>query len=103
MELLITILIIAIAANIITNQIDPLNWIKDKMGIGSVRRLKSKYTLIDLIIYIIWKVMNCSPCLSYWITGIYFLPTYEGFILGILTYGLATWIYNNVFSTKIKL
>ena len=102
MEILIVILIISAAANIISHQIDPLNYLKERWGLGSVRRLKSKYKLIDLIIYTIHKVMNCVGCLSYWITVIYFLPTYEGFIWGLLTYGVSTWIYNNIFTTKIN-
>lgn len=102
LNILIILILISIASNIIANQIDPLEWIKNKMGLGQTRELKSGYFFIDTIIYTIWKLLNCNSCISYWITVLYFLPGLEGFYLGLISYAFSSWLYNNVFTTKIN-
>lgn len=94
--------LISIAANILTNQFDPLEWIKKKIGLGIEREVYSKYFVIDMIIYTIWKLLNCPGCISYWITVLWFLPGIEGIYLGLISYTLSTWLYNNIFTTKIN-
>lgn len=101
METFITLLVIALFSNIFTHQVDPINWIKDKLGLGQVRKVFSQYKFIDLIIYTIWKLLSCVGCNSYWITIGYY-QNIDGLWLGLITYGLSTWIYNNVFTTKIN-
>lgn len=97
----VTLIVISVTSNIIINQIDPLEWIKDKLGLGIVRKTFSKIKFIDIIIYSIHKILNCVGCLSYWISVVYFLPSLEGFYLGLISYALSTWMYNNIFTTRL--
>lgn len=104
MEILITsitLIIIAILGNVLSSQFDPLEWIKNRLGIGTKREIYSKYFIIDTIIYTFWKLLNCNSCLSYWITVIYFLPSLEGFYLGLISYTISHWLYNKVFTTQL--
>lgn len=100
-EIIITLLVIAIFSNIFNHQIDPINYLKEKIGLGYKRKVFSQIKFIDLIIYTIHKIFNCSPCLSYWITILYY-QSLEGLWLGLITYTISTWLYNNVFTTKIN-
>lgn len=100
-QIILTLVIIAIISNIIANQIDPLEWIKNKLGIGYKREIYSRYKFIDLILYTIHKLINCNSCLSFWITIIYYWSI-EGIFYGFISYALSALFYNYVFSTKIN-
>ena len=100
-EIIMILIIISMVSNIITEHLDPLIYIKDKMGLGRIRKLKSDYGFIDMILFTIWKLLNCSLCISYWLTVIYFLPSYEGFYLGFITYGITMFLYNKLFTTSL--
>jgi len=102
--MILTILLISMASNIFVSQIDPFEYIKEKMGLGPIRKLKSGLRFLDLIFYSIHKLLNCVGCVSYWATvGLYlYWGSYDGFIIGLLSYGVSTWIYNNIFTTKIN-
>lgn len=99
---LITLLIISIISLIITEDLDPLIFIKEKLGINKTRKIYSKYKFIDTIIYSIWKVLNCPACLSYHLTWIFYLliGSYIGFIYGFLTYAITRLLYNYLWTTS---
>ena len=104
-NLFIILTIIAIISNVIVIDLDPLTWLKDKLGLGTTRKLKSEYKFIDIIFYTIWKLLNCSSCLSYWITVAFFYfigGSLIGLFIGFLTYGISAWLYNYIFIAKIN-
>lgn len=103
--MILLIIIIALASNIVVSQIDPLNYLKEKLGLGPVRKIRSWNKYIDIFIYSIWKLLNCPGCVAYWTTVLYYylmLDSLGGFYIGVLSYGLAHWLYNNLFVTKIN-
>jgi len=103
LETLFILILISIASNILANDIDPLQWIKNKLGVGPRRELKSDYFIVDTIAYSIWKLLNCNSCLAYWITFVFFLPALDGLYLGLISYALSAWLYKSVFSTSIDI
>ena len=102
-EILITLLIISISANLFARYIDPLQWIKQKMGLSTQRLLRSKIKVIDILIYTIWKLLNCVGCIAYWTTVIWFYynGTFDGFYLGVISYAMAVYIENNILITRL--
>lgn len=98
---IITLIVISIFSNIFVHQVDPINWIKEKIGLGYKRKVFSKFKLIDLFIYTIWKILNCPGCLSFWITIGYY-QNIDSIWLGLISYTISTWLYNYIFTTKIN-
>lgn len=93
---ILTLIIISCISVIFVNQIVPLEYIKDKIGIGHNRRLlKSNYLLIDWFIFTIWKLSNCPGCVAYWLTLIYF-QNIEALYLGAVSYIISTLIYQQI-------
>ena len=45
----------------------------DYIGLGYERKIGSQYSIIDFIIFIIWKVNNCPGCFSAWSCGFIWL------------------------------
>jgi hypothetical protein len=82
MEIFINeILVYVIVSFIFTTQIDFLNQLKNDYGMHPF--LTDKWYL-----YIIYKLMNCTPCLSFWLC--------LGFTLSI-TYALLTYFVAYIF------
>lgn len=92
---ILILIIISVFSLVMVDEFEPLLYLKDKIGLGSKRKLKSKYLFIDSIIYTIWKIMNCAPCFSYHSTWIIFLilGSNWGFIFGFLTYLITKYLY----------
>ena len=70
-----------------------LNQSKDYIGLGPERKTYSNYKLIDFILFMVWKLLNCPLCISYWIFSISYLIIYGtgwGFIYGIIVYYLTS-------------
>lgn len=93
--IIILLTIISVFSLVFTEEFEPLLKLKDKMGLGSRRLLKSKYLLVDFNIYVLWKLMNCAPCLSYHLTWFLFLVfgSCWGFLFGFITYLITKWLY----------
>lgn len=104
--MMITILIlmfISIISLIIVEDFEPLINLKNKLGLGFKRKIKSKYKFIDIILSIFHKLLNCAPCLSYHLTWLFFLiiGSYIGFIIGIFTYVITKLLYKYLWTTSI--
>lgn len=57
------------------------------------QRYTSSIKIIDIPLYVFWKVLNCVNCLSYHLTWLYFLliqGDLNGFFYGFITYLLAS-------------
>jgi hypothetical protein len=76
----------------------------DKLGLGYERKIMSGYKLIDLLLFIIWKVNNCSLCFSAWLYGfiiLILLNSFYGFLTMSLVYYLTFILNKKVFNIKI--
>lgn len=89
LEIILMMLLSSCWSIVIVNYFEPLQQIKDRVGLGRKRQLKSDRNIIDYIIYIVWKVLNCPNCMSYHIFWISYLISYSslfGIILGVFCY-----------------
>lgn len=89
----ITLLIISIMSNIFISDIP-----------FKVERYSSKIKILDIILYIIYKVFTCANCLGYHTTWIYYLIFYSspiGFIYGFITYLLVSIVDKILHTTSI--
>jgi len=60
----------SLVAILIIDFLTPFQFLKNKMGLDTPRRLVSDIPFIDLLIYIVWKIMSCPSCFSahiFWI------------------------------------
>ena len=93
MTILVTLIIISIISNIIVYDI-PFKF----------QRYTSSIKIIDIPLYVLWKVLNCVNCLSYHLTWLYFLliqGDLNGFFYGFITYLLASIVDKELHTTSI--
>jgi hypothetical protein len=100
-SLIFFLIILSVFSLVIVDELEPFLKYKDRIGMGRKRLLRSKYYVIDSIIYIIWKVINCSPCFSYHLTWVVFLclGSWLGFLLGFITFLITKILYLKVWNT----
>ena len=82
-------------AVIFVRELIPVKQIKEVIGMGNVRRLKSEYFIVDYTLFLIHKVINCPMCLSYhmfWFVYILLFGSCFGFILGAIPYFLTYYL-----------
>ena len=63
-------------AIILASQIQPLEWLKKQLGLDTNSTLYSQYILINLIINGLRKLLNCAPCLSFWLS-LYLMKSFQ--------------------------
>lgn len=99
LTLILALIIISVFSLVLTEEVLP--GFKNRIGLGNRRMVRSKYRLVDFIIYTIWKLMNCAPCLSYHLTWIIFLSlgSYLGFLVGFLSFLITKFLYLKVWGT----
>jgi fatty acid desaturase len=103
-ETLIILIIISTISNIITYDLEPWVYFKNKIGLGHKRTLRSGWKLIDIFLYLIHHLMSCSSCISYWLTISYFYifcNSLEGIYLGFLTYIITIFLYKKLHTTSL--
>jgi len=93
--LIFILVCISVCSLIIVDDLEPFIKFRNRIGLGPKRLLRSKYKIVDLIIYTIWKVTNCAPCLSYHLTWILFVSfgSWWGFLFGFITYLISKFLY----------
>jgi hypothetical protein len=98
------LLICSLAALVAVEYFEPFTYIKNKIGLGSKRKLSSDIFLIDILIYSIWKVCNCSSCCSYhiyWISYLIMYGSLYGMIIGVISYFLTFIIKEKIMTINL--
>jgi hypothetical protein len=104
MIVLLMMLLSSLAAILIVDEFEPIQYLKNKSGLGRKRRLKSDRKIIDIIIYTIHKILNCSACCSYhifWISYLIYYHSLFGMILGIICYFLTFIFKEKIFTIRL--
>ena len=94
-------LICSLFSIIIVNEFEPTVYIKNKLK--RIKNIKTHF-LIDIPIYIIYKLLSCPSCLSYWIFGFTYLIMLSsglGFVLGCIVYYLTFILNRLIYKTKV--
>ena len=79
METILMMLLSSLWSLLIMDFFTPFRHFKESLGLGYTRTLKSDYILLEYVIYVIHKVLNCAGCLSAHIFWITYLITYGSF------------------------
>ena len=94
---MITLLILLFSilwATLLTTDTLICQW-KESIGMGRIRNTYSEIKWIDVILFLIWRLINCPLCLSYhifWISYLILLHSPMGLIYGILAYYLTGYL-----------
>jgi hypothetical protein len=91
-------------AIIIVDYFEPFDFLKKRIGLGRVRKIKSDRPIIDALIYTIHKILNCSFCLSYhifWISYLIYFGSPLGLILGVFCYFITHIIKNKIMTITL--
>ena len=80
---------------IFASHVQPIEWIKIKLGLASHSKLQSGWWVLNIItILTLRKLLNCSSCVSFWTTLIVlefsFTSIQIGLIIYLITYYLDT-------------
>ena len=76
---------------ILAEEFQPLQDLKESLGVGMTRRMYSERLVIDYLIWFIWKMSSCPMCMSYhicWIAFLVILANPIGLIFGVASYFL---------------
>lgn len=84
--MLITILSIISFSIIFTQHITPLEYIKSKIGLSNNSKMYSTNTYVQLVITTLRKLLNCSPCFSFWLSYFLLGMSFESFKLALIIY-----------------
>jgi hypothetical protein len=104
MNTLLLMLLSCLWAILMIDYLEPFIYIKNKLGLGYKRKLYSDIKIINLLIYTIWKVLNCPMCLSYhlfWISYLIYYQSPFGIILGVVCYFLTFIIKEKILTIKL--
>lgn len=71
---------------VFASHFEPLERLKTRLGLNRGGKTISLYKSINLIIYCLKYVLNCSPCFSFWFSLILLQDIKLSFIIYILTY-----------------
>lgn len=77
-------------------------YLKDNLSLVKLG-LKKKIKIIDIPFYIIYKVISCSACFSYWLFSFSYLIMFGsglGFLLGPFVYYLTKLLYKFLYTVK---
>lgn len=102
--IILMILYSSLWAILLIDYLEPLKYVKNKLGLGSKRKLVSDRIFVDYFIYTIWKILNCPMCLSYhifWITYLIYYGSLLGIILGVVCYFLTFIIKEKIMYIKL--
>ena len=78
------ILLSSLWAILIVEELTPYQQLTNYIGLGPIRRLKSEYDVVDYILFLIWKLLNCPMCMSahlFWITYLIAFSSLFGLLL----------------------
>lgn len=98
--ILLNMLLSSLWAIIIIEEFQPFIQLKTKLGFGIPRKIVSEYIIIDYILFLIWKLISCCQCFSYWLFSFSYLILYGsglGFILGAIVYFLTYYIKKTLY------
>lgn len=101
-ELILMFILCSLWGIIVVDEFQPFQQIKEKIGLGTKRKLFSGYIVVDYIIFLIYKVINCPMCLSYhffWITYLIVYGSVLGIFLGAISYFLTFYIKKTLLIT----
>ena len=102
--IILIILLCSLWAIVLTDYLEPFLKFKEKIGLGSIRKLKSDITLIDNLIYTVWYILHCPMCLSYhmfWIVYLILFNSFFGIILGVICYFLTYVIREHIMIVRL--
>lgn len=101
METILVMVLSSLFALIIVNDFEPTIFFKNKLK----KCLKVKtHWIIDIPIQIIYKLLSCSSCFSYWLFSFTYLFIYGsgyGFLLGVIVYYLSYILNKIIYTTKL--
>jgi len=89
LDIIIMLVLSSLWSLIINDYLSPLLQLKDAIGMGRNRTVVSDYIVLDYILYLIHKLINCSMCLSFHIFWISYLIIYDswfGIMLAPISY-----------------
>lgn len=99
--LLFNLLFIICLSIILERHIEPLEYIKYKLGLSWDSRSFSQYYIINIILKGFKHLLNCGPCISMWITFFSLGMNFYSFKLGIVMYILTYIITNKINSISL--
>jgi hypothetical protein len=71
---------------IFSSHIEPLQVIKQKLGLLPYSKTYSEYTIINIILKGLRHITNCPSCISHWTTFILLNPSLYSFQMGLIIY-----------------
>lgn len=102
--ILIIIMIISSCWALLLQEFQPYRALLTYLKIGEVRKIISDYWLIDYLLFLIWKVCNCSLCMSahiFWLTVLILTGSFIGVYLCPVVYFLTFWMNKKIVNVSI--
>ena len=102
--MILLLLLCSCWAIVLVDYFEPIQYFKLKFGLSQKRLLKSDRRIVDILIYTIWKILNCPSCMSYhlyWISSLVFYGNIYGIFYGILCYFITFIIKEKIMYIKL--
>jgi len=77
---------------IFSSHIQPIEYLKYKLGVHPTSKIYSEYTIINIILKGFKKIGSCPGCISFWATFILLNPSLFSFQMGLIIYIITYYI-----------